>query len=38
MSERGQTDPGRIVLWLLVAVLILVFIGLVFSVGDVSID
>lgn len=33
-----NSEPGRIILWLLVLILILVFIALLFSLFDVRID
>jgi hypothetical protein len=32
------SDPGRVILWLLVVILIIVLLALILSVGDVHID
>lgn len=33
-----QSDPGRVILWLLVLILVIVFVALLFSLFDVRLD
>jgi len=37
-DQSGQTDPGRVFMWLLVLILFIVLLALLLSVFDVHID